>query len=242
MQARRGTPLPPTTAPIETIANVQEADIPTGEPGALPQLDAPTNVAGPGPSATVTESGLAYEVLRAGYGTKKPTRQDRVEVHYSGWTTDGERFDSSVSRGKPSEFPLTSVIAGWTEGLQLMVPGELTRFWIPEELAYQGRPGKPAGMLVFDVQLLSIKSNTAPFPKDGHTLPEEYTTAGEGVAYSYLKQGVATSNRHRALDTVQIRHQGWSADEQFVGGTANRGRPADFVARSPAFGAIRSCR
>jgi len=65
-------------------------------------------------------------------------------------------FDSSVQRGTPAQFPLDHVIAGWTEGVQLMVEGETRRFWIPQELAYQGREGPPAGMLVFDVQLLRI--------------------------------------------------------------------------------------
>ena len=65
-------------------------------------------------------------------------------------------FDSSVERGTPAEFPLNRVIAGWTEGVQLMTAGEKTRFWIPQELAYKGRPGAPAGMLVFDVELLKI--------------------------------------------------------------------------------------
>jgi peptidylprolyl isomerase len=77
-------------------------------------------------------------------------------VHYSGWTTDGKLFDSSVTRGEPATFPLDRVIAGWTEGVQLMVEGEKTRFWIPEKLAYRGeRP--PYGMLVFDVELLAIR-------------------------------------------------------------------------------------
>jgi peptidylprolyl isomerase len=77
-------------------------------------------------------------------------------VHYSGWTTDGKMFDSSVSRGQPARFRLDQVIPGWTEGLQLMVPGERRRLWIPQKLAYRGEPGKPAGMLVFDVELLQI--------------------------------------------------------------------------------------
>ena len=64
--------------------------------------------------------------------------------------------DSSVERGEPSSFPLGGVIKGWTEGLQLMVEGEKRRFWIPEKLAYKGRKGSPAGMLVFDVELLEI--------------------------------------------------------------------------------------
>ena len=65
-------------------------------------------------------------------------------------------FDSSVVRGEPSTFPLSGVIAGWTEGLQLMQPGAEFRFWIPEALAYQGQAGRPAGTLVFDVELLEV--------------------------------------------------------------------------------------
>ena len=67
-----------------------------------------------------------------------------VEVHYSGWTTDGKMFDSSVTRGEPATFPLNGVIPGWTEGVQLMVVGEKTRFWIPGELAYDSRPARRA--------------------------------------------------------------------------------------------------
>jgi len=117
---------------------------------------APTDVAAPPPEAVRTPSGLASKVLTPGKGTRKPSATSSVTVHYSGWTTDGKGFDSSVARGQPATFPLDRVISGWTEGLQLMVEGEERRFWIPVELAYQGRPGKPAGMLVFDVELLKI--------------------------------------------------------------------------------------
>ena len=79
-------------------------------------------------------------------------------MHYTGWTTDGKMFDSSVVRGEPATFALDGVIPGWTEGLQLMYEGEKTRFWIPEKLAYQGQPGAPKGMLVFDVELIRIES------------------------------------------------------------------------------------
>jgi FKBP-type peptidyl-prolyl cis-trans isomerase len=79
-----------------------------------------------------------------------------VTVHYTGWTTDGKMFDSSVVRGEPATFAVTEVIPGWTEGLQLMVEGEKRRFWIPEPLAYGGRT-EPKGMLVFDVELIQIK-------------------------------------------------------------------------------------
>jgi peptidylprolyl isomerase len=83
-------------------------------------------------------------------------------VHYTGWTTDGKMFDSSVTRGRPMSFRLNQVIPGWTEGVQLLVEGDSARFWIPEELAYKGRPGAPPGMLVFDVQLIKIEPSAAP--------------------------------------------------------------------------------
>jgi FKBP-type peptidyl-prolyl cis-trans isomerase len=79
-----------------------------------------------------------------------------VTVHYTGWTTDGQMFDSSIVRGEPASFRLDEVIAGWTEGVQMMVEGETRRLWIPEPLAYGGRPGAPQGMLVFDVELIRI--------------------------------------------------------------------------------------
>ena len=81
-----------------------------------------------------------------------------MRVHYSGWTTDGAMFDSSVQRGRPSTFPVGGVIKGWTEGLQLMTTGSKFRLWIPAHLAYGDDPtgDRPAGMLVFDVTLIEI--------------------------------------------------------------------------------------
>jgi len=117
----------------------------------------PEDVAAPPADAEVTASGLATKVLRAGSSDDRPTADDTVEVHYSGWTTDGELFDSSVVRGESIAFGLRQVISGWTEGVQLMSVGESRRLWIPEELAYQGQAGAPAGMLVFDVELISIR-------------------------------------------------------------------------------------
>lgn len=117
----------------------------------------PPDVAAPPADATVTDSGLAYKVLRPGTGTVHPKRHGDVEVHYSGWTTDGKMFDSSVLRGQPVSFSLDHVIRGWTEGLQLMVVGEKTRFWIPAKMAYGNDKKMPQGMLVFDIELLSIQ-------------------------------------------------------------------------------------
>ena len=122
-------------------------------------IPAPADVAAAPADATVTASGLAYKVLQAGTGTEHPSATSTVEVHYTGWTTDGEMFDSSVTRGETISFPLNRVIKGWTEGVQTMVVGEKKRFWIPAALAYgeNPRPGAPAGMLVFDVELFAIR-------------------------------------------------------------------------------------
>jgi peptidylprolyl isomerase len=127
---------------------------------APPAPAVPTDVAAAPKNAKKTESGLAYRVLSKGKGKVHPKATDVVKVHYTGWTTDGRRFDSSVVRGQPAEFPLGGVIKGWTEGVQLMVEGEKTRFWIPGKMAYGDEPGpggRPYGMLVFDIELLEIK-------------------------------------------------------------------------------------
>ena len=123
-----------------------------------PTVDTPEDVAEPPEDAEKTPSGLAYKVLHEGDGNVHPTAIDKVRVHYSGWTTNGNMFDSSILRGKPATFGLNQVIAGWTEGVQLMKKGDKYRFWIPEKLAYKGMPGTPQGMLVFDVELLDILS------------------------------------------------------------------------------------
>ncbi len=85
----------------------------------------------PPADAVKTGSGLASKVLAAGTGSSHPAATEEVLVHYTGWTTDGKMFDSSVARGEPISFPLNGVIKGWTEGVQLMVEGEKRRFWIP---------------------------------------------------------------------------------------------------------------
>ena len=124
----------------------------------VPAPKAPDDVAAAPKDAEKTASGLASKVLAKGGGKDHPKATDTVTVHYSGWTTDGKMFDSSVTRGEPTSFPLNQVIKGWTEGLQLMVKGEKRRFWIPAGLAYGENPGggAPSGTLVFDVELLEI--------------------------------------------------------------------------------------
>ena len=107
----------------------------------------------------VTESGLQYEVITMGKG-KKPAATDRVKVHYHGTLIDGTVFDSSVERGEPIVFGLNQVIAGWTEGVQLMPVGSKFRFYIPQELGYGSRQAgeiPPYSTLIFEVELIGIE-------------------------------------------------------------------------------------
>ena len=108
----------------------------------------------------VTASGLQYEVIKEGTG-KKPAATDTVSVHYEGTLINGQVFDSSIRRGQPVEFPLSRVIPGWTEGVQLMSVGSKYRFVIPSNLAYgeHGAGGAigPNETLIFEVELLDIK-------------------------------------------------------------------------------------
>jgi len=107
----------------------------------------------------VTESGLQYKQLQAGTGTVHPKVADMVKVHYEGMLADGTVFDSSIQRGEPITFGLERVIVGWKEGLQLMVVGDKTRFFIPPSLAYGEQWAgdiPPNSALIFDVELLDI--------------------------------------------------------------------------------------
>lgn len=106
----------------------------------------------------VTASGLQYIVEKEGTG-KTPSKDDVVKCHYTGTLTNGEKFDSSVDRGQPAEFPVSGVIPGWTEALQMMKVGGKMKLFIPPELAYgpSGRPGiPPNSVLVFEVELIDI--------------------------------------------------------------------------------------
>ncbi|MBS0204216.1 MAG: FKBP-type peptidyl-prolyl cis-trans isomerase [Planctomycetes bacterium] len=141
----------PPKATLHFIVELLEVQLPA-EPGAVDK-DAPEEF-------TATKSGLKYRIRRASSGAK-PTKESVVKVHYKGWLDNKQVFDSSYERGKPIEFPLGGVIAGWTEGMQLVGKGGMIELEIPYDLAY-GEEGRPPvipekATLHFIVELLDVK-------------------------------------------------------------------------------------
>jgi peptidylprolyl isomerase len=144
---------PPDGKPHGTV--VYELDLVSLSKAArLPE--APSDVAAVPADAERSESGLAWRVLKEGTGEKHPQANSVVTLHYTGWTPDGKVFMTTARQNIPKSAMMGSMIPGWHEGLQLMVAGEKRRFWIPPELAYRGQPGRPQGIVVFDIELVAV--------------------------------------------------------------------------------------
>jgi len=214
----------PTPAVARNAASTEEPEVTS--------IPAPEDVAAAPADATTTSSGLAYKVLQAGTGDEHPAATDKVEVHYTGWTRDGTMFDSSVVRGETITFGLNQVIKGWTEGVQLMVPGEKTRFWIPANLAYgetPRRPGAPSGMLVFDIELFATKKAPKPpeVPEDVAAVPPSAETTSSGLAYRVLKPG--SGGAHPGpTSKVEVHYSGWTLDGKMFDSSVARGETISF--------------
>jgi FKBP-type peptidyl-prolyl cis-trans isomerase len=204
----------------------------------------PADVAAPPANAQKTPKGVSYKVLKKGKGGAKPAASDSVRVHYTGWTTDGRMFDSSVVKGEPATFPLTGVIAGWTDGIPVMAVGDRVRFWIPEELAYKGSPGKPQGMLVFDVELLEImppqndphggdphghgkQPAAQSAPPDVAAPPKDAKKSPKGVFYKILQPAKKPGPKPTATDTVKVHYTGWTTDGQMFDSSVGK-QPIEF--------------
>ena len=190
-------------------------------------IPAPADVAEAPANAEKTASGLVSKVIEPGTGKTHPSPTDRVTVDYTGWTTDGKMFDSSVSRGKSATFPLDKVIAGWTEGVQLMVAGETRRLWIPEALAYKGKEGRPQGMLVFDVKLISFAQPPSATPADFKTPPASAKRTTSGLSYQVLKPGSGKTHPTE-LSSVTVHYSGWTTDGAMFDSSIANGKPATF--------------
>ena len=191
-----------------------------------PQGPPPPENLTPPADATTTASGLAYKVLEPGTGQVHPDGNDLVVVDYTGWTEDGQVFDSSITRGKPALLPLEALIQGWTEGLQLMTEGAKWRLWIPGDLAYKGIEGRPQGMLIFDVTLREIRQ-IPPVPDDVAGPPADAQTDKSGLAWKVLEPGTGTVHPG-PTDTVEVNYIGWTTDGKWFDSTYSRGSTATF--------------
>jgi FKBP-type peptidyl-prolyl cis-trans isomerase len=188
-------------------------------------IPAPPDVSAPPADAVKTRSGLYSKVLSPGSGTEHPGPLDIVVVKYTGWTTDGKMFDSSVVRNVAVSFPVNRVIPGWSEAVQLMAAGEKRRVWIPEKLAYKGK--EPKGMLVFEIELVSFSPSPLSAPPDVKAAPADATRTRSGLSYKSLKEGTGT--RHPgSSSTVTVHYTGWTTDGKMFDSSVDRGQPSSF--------------
>jgi peptidylprolyl isomerase len=192
-------------------------------PGAVPPV--PDDVAAPPADAAKTTSGVASKVVKPGGGDEKPLPTDVVTVHYTGWSSAGQMFDSSHTRGNPAMFPLNRAIPGWRECVQLMAVGETRRCWVPQELAYRGQAGRPAGTVVFDIELIDTRRAPNVPPPDVKGPPDDAKRTASGLAYMILRPGTG-ARRPSAFDRVTVHYTGWTTDGKMFDSSVARGMPA----------------
>jgi peptidylprolyl isomerase len=218
-----------TAAPAETpaageiVAAAEEAASAAGLPGEpLPE----------GASFVTTESGLRYAVLSAADSGEPCGPNDIASVHYTGYFEDGRQFDASNKAGAPARFSVGGVIAGWTEGLQLMRPGEKYKLFIPWELAYgeTGYPGAipPKANLIFDVELVDVTPGPKPMEVPEFLLPadDQLTTTESGLQYFAIEAG--SGDPPGPTDTVTVHYAGWLTDGTPFDSSYGRGEPTTF--------------
>jgi peptidylprolyl isomerase len=201
----------------------------TGAAGAqVSPFTPPPDLSAPPADAAKASSGLISRVLTPGTGTQKPDVADIVTVHYTGWAaSDGRMFDSSIARGAASTFPLNKVMAGWRECVQLMTVGEKRRCWIPESLAYRGQAGRPAGTVVFDVELIEARTSPTIPPPDVKGPPDDVKKTATGLAYRVLRPGTGARNP-AAWSKVTVHYTGWTTDGKMFDSSILHGKPMTF--------------
>lgn len=220
-----------TTRPAARLATFEPIEpLPSAPPPRAPK--APADVAEPPADAIKTASGLAFKVLVKGKGGARPGPFDRITVHYTGWTSEGRMFDSSIPTGEAATRSLNTAVPGWVEGVQLMVKGERRRFWMPADLAYgeeSTRPDRPAGAVVFDIELLDFVSMPEPpqVPPDVDAAPADAKTTASGLAYKIIKRGKG-KQRPGPTSTVEVHYSGWTPDGKMFDSSVERGKPTSF--------------
>jgi peptidylprolyl isomerase len=185
---------------------------------------APPDLTAPPADATKSATGLISKMLRPGKSSEKPAATDIVTVEYAGWSSDGKMFDSTAARGNPSTFTLSRVMAGWRECVQLMAIGEKRRCWVPQNLAYKGQAGRPAGTVVFDIELVEMRPSPTIPPPDVAGPPEDAKRTASGLAYKVLRPGFGV-RRPDGLREVTVHYTGWTTDGKMFDSSVPRGAP-----------------
>lgn len=209
---------------------------PTVQPAFAQAPAAPSDVAAPPADAIKTPDGLSSKLLEPGAGDRKATADDVVTVHYTLWTTGGKVVDSTRIKGTPARFPLGNVISGWRQCVTLMTVGERRRCWIPPDLAYQkgaqkgqpkGQQDRPAGMLVFDIELLSAEVSPSIPPPDVATPPADANRVPSGLYYKVLDPGVG-ARKPLETERVTVHYTGWTTEGKMFDSSVMRGTPTTF--------------
>lgn len=187
----------------------------------------PPDVAAPPADATRTATGLSTKVLEPGKGNRKTTATDLVATQYTVWTTDGKVVDTTRVKGVAARFPLDNVIAGWRECVMLMTIGEKRRCWIPQDLAYKGQKGRPAGMLVADIELIDARPSPTIPPPDVAKVPDDAEKTPSGMASKVLQSGLGARKPY-SDSRVTVDYTGWTTDGKMFDSSVMRGTPTTF--------------
>jgi peptidylprolyl isomerase len=187
-------------------------------------IPAPEDVAAPPREAQRTDSGLAFKVLQTGSDDETPGRNDRAELHYTVWSTDGVALDSTENLDVPRSFDIQTLFPGFSEALQLMTTGERRRYWIPEELTYADELGRPAGMLVFDIELISFARAPQPPPSLAGP-PDDAIRTESGLAYKVVHS--AGGERPGEDDAVSVELNVWTSEGVLLDSSSMAGRPVE---------------
>jgi FKBP-type peptidyl-prolyl cis-trans isomerase len=199
----------------------------TGAPAAQTAPTAPPDVASPPADSMKTPTGLSTKLLESGKSDRKTLQTDLVTVHYTLWSADGKTIDSTRIKNTPARFPLVNVIPGWQECVMLMTIGEKRRCWIPQSLAYNGQKGRPAGMLVVDVELVDARLSPTLPPPDVAKAPDDAVVTPSGLASKVLQEGIGARKPYSS-SRVTVEYTGWTTDGKMFDSSVMRGTPTTF--------------
>lgn len=201
-----------------------------GHAGRFPpeqHIAAPPDVAFPPLDAETTIGGVTHKLVLAGNDEEPARINDTVLIHYTGWTSDGAMFDTTEIGGEPVRYSVGKMMPGLSQGLLHMVEGETRRMWIPQELAFDGRPGTPQGTVVFDVTLVSIEERGLLPPPDVAGVPDDALVLDSGLAYRVLEPG-SGGESPSGDDAVRVHFTVFYTDGRLVDDTRQRA-PASFT-------------